>query len=59
MPRNRTESSKSCGKKTDISYKPGISFNALNGEIIPDLYSGEHEFDANEYQKWHLEYKFN
>ncbi len=51
MPRNRTKSSKSCGKKTDIGYKPGISFNALNGEIISDLYSDEHEFDANEYQK--------
>jgi hypothetical protein len=51
MPPNRTKSLKSCGKKPDISYKPGISFNALNGEIIPDLYSDEYEFDANEYQK--------
>ncbi len=30
--------------------KFGLSFNALNGEIIPDLYSDEYEFDANEYQ---------
>jgi len=59
MPRNMTKSSKSRGKKTDISYKPGISFNALNGEIISDLYSDEYEFDANEYQKWHLDYRFN
>ncbi len=59
MPRNRSKSSKSCGKKPDISYKPGISFNDLNGEIILDLYSDEYEFDANEYQKWHLEYKIN
>jgi len=51
MPRKMTKSSKSCGKNPDISYKPGISFNALNGEIITDLYSDEYEFDANEYQK--------
>ena len=38
MPRKKVQSSPSCGKKTDSSYKPGISFNALNGEIIPDLY---------------------
>jgi hypothetical protein len=59
MPRNRAKFSKSCGKKRDISYKPGIRFNALNGEIRTDLYSDEYEFEANEYQKWHLEYKFN
>ena len=51
MPRNGTTFSKSYGKKTDISYKPGISFNALNREIIPDLYSDEYKFDANEYEK--------
>jgi hypothetical protein len=44
--------------RPDNSYKPSIGFNALKGEIIPDLYSNEYEFDANEYQKWHLEYKF-
>ena len=49
----------SCGKKPDNSYNPDLSFNALNGEIRPDLYSDEYEFDANEYQKWHLDYKFN
>jgi hypothetical protein len=59
MPQNRTKSSKSCGKNIDISYKPGISFNALNEEIIPNLYSDEYECDANENQKWHLEYKVN
>jgi hypothetical protein len=48
MPRNRSKSSKSRGKKPDISYKPGIRSNASNGEIIPDLYSDEYEFDANE-----------
>jgi hypothetical protein len=55
----KKKSSKSRGKKHDISYKPGISFKALNGEIILDLYSDEYELDANDYQKWHLEYKFN
>ncbi len=59
MPRKKIKSSNSYGKQPDNSYKPGISFNALNGEIIPDLYSDKYEFDANEYQKWHLEYKFN
>ena len=54
IPQNGEKSLKSCG----ISYKQGISFNALNGEIIPDLSSDEYDFDANEYQKWHLEYKF-
>ncbi len=58
MPRKKLKSSPSCGKKPDSSYKPGLSFNALNGEIIPDLYSDEYEFDANEYQKWHLDYRF-
>jgi hypothetical protein len=42
---------KFCGKKPDVSYKPDISFNAFTGEIIPDLYSDEYEFDANEYKK--------
>ena len=50
MPWNRTKSSKSRGKKPHISYKPGISFNALNGETISALYSDEYEFDASEYQ---------
>ncbi len=59
MPRKKIKSSNSCGKQPNNSYKPGISFNALNGEIIPDLYSDEYEFHVNEYQKWHLEYKFN
>ncbi len=59
MPRKKIKSSNSCGKQPNNSYKPGISFNALNGEIIPDLYSDEYEFDDNEYQKLHLEYKFN
>ena len=56
MPRKRSKSSNSCGKKPDISYNPGLSFN---DEIMPDLYSDEYEFDINEYQKWHLDYKFN
>jgi hypothetical protein len=59
MPRKKIKSSNYCGKQPDNSYKLGVSFNALNGEIIPDLYSDEYEFDANGYQKWHLEYKFN
>ncbi len=59
MPRKKLKSSHSCVKLPDSSYKPGISFNALNGEIIPDLYSDEYEFDANEYQKWHLDCRFN
>ena len=59
MPRKKLKSSPSCSKKPDSSYKPGISFNPLNGVIIPDLYSDEYEFDANESQKWHLDYSFN
>ena len=47
------------GQKPDISYKRDISFNALNGEIIPDLYSDMYDFDANDSRKWHLEYKLN
>ena len=57
-PRIRLNSSTSC-VKPDSGYKPGLSLNALNGEVIPDLYSDEYEFDANEYQKWHLDYRFN
>ena len=26
---------------------------------MPDLYSEKCEFDANEYQTWHLDYRFN
>ena len=26
---------------------------------MPDIYSDEYEFDANEYQEWHLDYRFN
>jgi hypothetical protein len=48
MPRKKLKSSPSRGKKPDSRYKPGLSFNALNGGIIPDLYSDEYEFDANE-----------
>ena len=59
MPRKKLKSSHSCAKLPYSSYKAGISFNALNGEIIPDLYSDEYEFDADEYQKWHLDYIFN
>jgi len=59
MPRKKLKSSPSCGKKPRSSYKPDISFNAINGEIIPDLYSDEYEFDANEHQKWHVDYRFN
>ncbi len=59
MPRKKLKTSPSCGKITNSSYIPGISFNALNVEIIPDLYSDEYEFDANEYQKWHLDHRFN
>ncbi len=59
MPGKKLKSSPSCGQKHDNSYKSGISFNALNGEIILDLYSDEYEFDANEYQKLHLDYRFN
>ncbi len=59
IPRKKLKSSNPCGKQPDNSYKPGISFNALNGETIPDLYSDEYELDANEYKKWHLKYKFN
>ena len=59
MPRRKIKSSHSRVTFADSSYKSGVSFNALNGEIIPDLYSDEYEFDANEYQKWHLDYKFN
>ncbi len=59
MPRKKLKSSHSCVKLPYSSYKTGISFNALNGEIIPDLYSDEYEFDTNEYQKWHLDYRFN
>jgi hypothetical protein len=51
MPRKKLKSSPFCGKKLDSSYKPGLSFNALNGEIIPGLYSDEYEFDANDYHK--------
>jgi hypothetical protein len=51
MPRNRLKSSYSCGKTHDSGYKHDISFNALNGEIIPGMYSDEYEFDANEYQE--------
>jgi hypothetical protein len=57
-PLKYVKSSHSC-VKLDISYKPGISINTLNGDFIPDLYSDEYEFDTNEYQKWHLDYKFN
>jgi len=57
--RKHSKSSNYCGKQLVNSYTPGISFNALNGEIIPVLYSDEYEFDANEYRKWHLEYTFN
>jgi hypothetical protein len=59
MPRKKLKSSPSRGKKPDSSYKPGLSFNALNGEIIPNLYSDEYELDAIEYQKWYLDYRFN
>ena len=59
MPRRKLSSSHSCVKLPDSSYKAGISFNAFNGEIIPDLDSDEYEFDAHEYQKWHLDYRFN
>ncbi len=59
MPRKKLTSSHSCVKLHDNSYKTGISFNALIGEIIPDLYSDEYEFGAHEYQKWHLDYRFN
>ena len=59
MPRKKPKSSNSCGKKSNNSYNPDLSFNALNGEIIPDLFSDECEFDANEYRKWHLGYRFN
>ena len=59
MPRNRLKSQISCGQKPESGYKPGISFSALNGEIISNLYSDADEFDANEYQKWHLDYTFN
>ena len=59
MPRKKLKSSSSCGKKLDSSYKPGLSFNVLNGGNIPDLYSDEYELDANEYQKWHRDYRFN
>ena len=58
MPRKKSKSSHSCVKLPDSSYKTGISFNG-DSEIIPGLYSDEYEFDANEYQKWHLDYKFN
>ena len=58
MPRKKIKSSPSCVKKPDSSYKPGLSFKSYS-EIIPDLYSDEYEFDANEYQKWHLDYRFN
>ena len=58
MPRKKKISSPSCVKKPDSSYKPGLSFKSYS-EIIPDLYSDEYEFDANEYQKWHLDYRFN
>jgi hypothetical protein len=51
MPRRKPKSSNSCGKKPDNTYNPDLSFNALNGEIMPDLYSDEYEFDANEYKK--------
>jgi len=57
-PLKYVKSSHSC-VKPDISYKPSISINTLNGDIIPDLYSDEHEFDTSEYQKWHLDYNFN
>ncbi len=39
VPRRKPKSSNSCGKKPDISYNPDLSFNALNKEIMPDLYS--------------------
>jgi hypothetical protein len=58
MPRKKSKSSHSCVKLPDSSYKTGISFNG-DSEIIPGLYSDEYEFDTNEYQKWHLDYKFN
>jgi hypothetical protein len=57
-PLKYIKSSHSC-VKPDTSYKTGISINTLNGDIIPDLYSDEYEFDTSEYQKWHLDYKFN
>ena len=56
MPQKRSKSSNSCGKKPDTSYNTDLSFN---DEIMPDLYSDEYEFDINEYQKWHLDYRFN
>ena len=59
MPWKKLKSSPFCGKKHGSSYKPGLSFNALNGQILPDLYSDECEFDANEYQNWHLDYRLN
>jgi hypothetical protein len=59
MPWKKLKSSHFCVKLPDSSYKTGISFNALYGEIIPDLYSDEYEVDANENQKWHLDYRFN
>ena len=39
-----------CCVKLDISYKPGISINTLSGDIIPDLYLDEYDFDTIEYQ---------
>ena len=56
MPRNRTKSAKSRGKKPDITYKPGISFNALNGECIPVLHLEEYEFDAVRFRKVYLKH---
>ena len=42
MPQRKPKSSHSCGKKLDNSYSPDLSFNVLNGEIMPDLYSDEY-----------------
>jgi hypothetical protein len=58
MPINSQNHIKLLLYKHDRSYKPSISIDILNGDIIPELYLDKYEFDKHKFRKWHLDCKF-